>query len=71
VQRRGQICSPFIFLSPKKPTDTNYPPDSTGYCVGPDGKDLGADAYLVGPAYERWKKTPEYRKWFEETRPLK
>jgi hypothetical protein len=43
--------------------------DSAGYRAGPDGKDLGADVDLVGPGppYERWKKTPEYQQWLEET----
>lgn len=53
--------------------DFRLRPDSAGYRAGPDGKDLGADLDLVGPgpAYERWKKTPEYQQWQEETRPLK
>src|SRR5262249_14951401 len=40
-----------------------------GYPAGKDGKDLGADVDLVGPgpAYERWKKTPEYQQWLKET----
>jgi hypothetical protein len=44
-------------------------PQSPGYCAGKDGKDLGADVDLVGPgpAYERWKKTPEYQQWLKET----
>jgi hypothetical protein len=44
-------------------------PDSAGYRAGKDGKDLGADVDLVGPgeAYERWKKTPDYRQWLEES----
>jgi hypothetical protein len=43
--------------------------DSAGYRAGPDGKDLGADVDLVGPgpAYERWKKMPEYEDWLKET----
>jgi Protein kinase domain len=55
------------------PEDFRLRPDSAGHRAGPDGKDLGADIDLVGPgpAYERWKKTPEYQKWLEETRPLK
>jgi hypothetical protein len=52
------------------PSDFRLRADSAGYRAGPDGKDLGADVDLVGPgaAYERWKKTPEYLKWLEETR---
>jgi serine/threonine protein kinase len=51
------------------PDDLRLRPDSDGYQAGPDGKDLGADVDLVGPgaAYERWKKTPEYQQWLEET----
>ena len=46
------------------PDDFRLRPDS----AGPDGKDLGADVDLVGPgpAYERWKQTPEYQKWLRE-----
>jgi hypothetical protein len=44
-------------------------PDSAGFRAGKDGKDLGPDIDLVGPgpAYERWKKTPEYQQWLKET----
>ncbi len=51
------------------PDDFRLRPDSAGYRAGPHGKDLGADVDLVGPgpAYERWKKTPEYQEWLEET----
>jgi len=40
-------------------------PGSPGKGAGPMGKDLGADVDLVGPgeAYEKWKKTKEYREW--------
>jgi hypothetical protein len=43
--------------------------DSPGKGAGPGGKDLGADVDLVGPgpAYERWKQTPDYRQWLRET----
>ena len=43
--------------------------DSAGYRSGPDGNDLGANVDLVGPgeAYERWKRTPEYRQWQIDT----
>lgn len=55
------------------PADFRLRPDSAGYRAGPGGKDLGADVDLVGPgpAYERWKKTPEYQKWLVEIRPQK
>ena len=49
--------------------DFRLRPDSAGYRAGKDGKDLGADVDLVGPgpAYERWKKTPEYQQWLKDT----
>ena len=49
--------------------DFRLRPDSPGYRAGKDGKDLGADVDLVGPgpAYERWKKTPEYQEWLKDT----
>ena len=36
-------------------------------------QDLGADVDLVGPgpAYERWKKTPEYQQWLKDSGQLK
>jgi hypothetical protein len=44
-------------------------PDSPGHRADKSGRDLGADVDLVGPgpAYKRWKKTPEYQNWLEET----
>jgi WD40 repeat protein/serine/threonine protein kinase len=55
------------------PDDFRLRPDSAGYRAGTDGKDLGADVDLVGPgpAYERWKKTPEYQQWLKETGQVK
>jgi hypothetical protein len=55
------------------PDDFRLRPDSPGYRAGPDGKDLGADVDLVGPgpAYERWKKTPEYQQWLNGTGQLR
>jgi WD40 repeat protein len=55
------------------PEDFRLRPDSAGYRAGPDGKDLGADVDLVGPgpAYERWKQTPEYQQWLKETGQLR
>ena len=40
-----------------------------GRGIGSDGKDPGADMDLVGPgpAYERWKQTPDYQVWLEVT----
>lgn len=51
------------------PEDFRLRSDSAGYRAGKDGKDLGAEIDLVGPgkAYERWKKTPEYQQWLNET----
>jgi len=63
LARRAQSCERLT------PDDFRLRPDSAGYRAGPDGKDLGADIDLVGPgpAYERWKKTPEYQEWLKET----
>jgi hypothetical protein len=49
--------------------DFRLRPDSAGYQVGKDGKDLGADMDLVGPgaAFDRWMKTPEYQQWLKDT----
>lgn len=60
-----------LAAAPEKltPDDFRLRPDSAGYRAGKDGNDLGADIDLVGPgpAYERWKKTPEYQHWLTET----
>jgi hypothetical protein len=55
------------------PEDFRLRPGSAGYRAGPGGKDLGADVDLVGPgpAYERWKETPEYEEWLKETGQMK
>jgi len=55
------------------PEDFRLRADSPGYRAGKDGKDLGADVDLVGPgpAYERWKQTPEYQEWLKETGQVK
>jgi hypothetical protein len=55
------------------PDDFRLRADSAGYKAGKGGKDLGADVDLVGPgpAYERWKKTPEYQQWLKETGQIK
>jgi hypothetical protein len=49
------------------PDDLRLRPDSKGYRAGDGGRDLGADIDLVGPgpAYERWKKTPDYQAWLK------
>ena len=51
------------------PEDFRLREGSPGYRAGKDGKDLGADVDLVGPgpAYERWKQTPEYQQWLKDT----
>jgi serine/threonine protein kinase len=45
--------------------DFRLAPSSAGKGTGEGGRDLGADVDLVGPgpAYERWKKTPDYQAW--------
>jgi hypothetical protein len=55
------------------PEDFRLRPDSPGYRAGKDGKDLGADVDLVGPgpAYVRWKKTPEYQQWLKDSGQVK
>jgi hypothetical protein len=62
-------------IAPEKltPVDFRLRTDSAGYRAGKDGKDLGADVDLVGPgkAYERWKRTPEYQQWLEDTGQVK
>ena len=67
---RRQPPRPTADLDQLTPDDFRLRPDSAGYRAGKDGKDLGADVDLVGPgpAYERWKKTPEYQQWLKETR---
>jgi hypothetical protein len=52
------------------PDDFRLRADSAGYRASKDGEDLGADVDLVGPgpAYERWKKTPEYQQWLKDTK---
>ena len=65
LAREGYAARP----SKLTPDDFRLRPDSAGYRAGKDGKDLGADVDLVGPgpAYERWKKTPEYQQWLKDT----
>jgi hypothetical protein len=55
------------------PDDFRLRADSAGYQAGKDKKDLGADVDLVGPgpAYEKWKQTPEYQQWLKETGQVK
>jgi formylglycine-generating enzyme required for sulfatase activity len=63
---RAQLTTDSDQLTPK---DFRLRADSPGYRAGKNDKDLGADVDLVGPgpAYERWKKTPEYQEWLKET----
>jgi hypothetical protein len=55
------------------PEDFRLSADSAGVKAGAAGKDLGAGIDLVGPgpAYERWKKTPEYQQWLKDTGQVK
>jgi Protein tyrosine and serine/threonine kinase/Putative zinc-finger len=59
--------------SPEEVTaaDFRLQPGSAGQGAGPGGQDLGANVDLVGPgpAYDRWKKTPDYQEWLRKTRP--
>jgi hypothetical protein len=74
LYQRGNLLSRTdAALDELSPDDFRLREDSAGYRAGPDGKDLGADVDLVGPgaAYERWKKTPEYQEWLEETESAK
>ncbi|MFO0915592.1 MAG: serine/threonine-protein kinase [Pirellulales bacterium] len=74
VHFQGGNLSSRLFEAPDKlvAADFRLRPDSAGYRAGPDGEDLGADVDLVGPgaAYERWKQTPDYQKWLEETQAI-
>jgi hypothetical protein len=74
VKYRGGDLVARVLAAPDKltPDDFRLRPDSAGYRAGKDGKDLGADVDLVGPglAYERWKKSPDYRQWLKETGPI-
>ena len=71
---RAATCSPV----PRRPGEAHPgrlppPPRQRRLPRGKDGKDLGADVDLVGPgpAYERWKKTPEYQQWLKDTGQVK
>jgi hypothetical protein len=59
--------------APDRPTpdDLRLAADSKGYRAGEGGRDLGVDTDLVGPgpAYERWKTTPDYQAWLKGPRP--
>jgi hypothetical protein len=52
------------------PLDFRLKPASPGTKASANGRDLGIDADLLGPgsAYERWKKTAEYKQWLKDTR---
>jgi hypothetical protein len=70
----GDLCAKARTDADKlTPQDFRLRADSAGYRAGKDGKDLGADVDLVGPgpAYERWKKTPEYQQWLKDTKQVK
>lgn len=72
---RGGDLLTKLRATPEKlnPEDFRLRPDSPGYRAGKDGKDLGADIDFVGPgpAYERWKKTPEYQQWLKDSGQVK
>jgi hypothetical protein len=61
---RAQDLSPDM-AAPEKLT----PDDFRLQADGPGGEGLGADVDLVGPgpAYEKWKATPDYQQWRAET----
>jgi hypothetical protein len=75
VKYQGGDLLAKLRTAPEKltPEDFRLRPDSAGYRAGKDGKDLGADVDLVGPgpAYDRWKKTPEYPQWLKDTGQVK
>ena len=63
-------------MNPSRSTRARHagtPPSGGVRISGPGGKDLGADVDLVGPgpAYERWKKTPEYQQWLKDSGQVK
>jgi serine/threonine protein kinase len=63
---RGMFASDPEQLTPEA---LRLHPESAGRGARPGGQDVGADVDLVGPgpAYERWKKTPEYQDWLKVT----
>ena len=67
-----KILSVEVETAGASPEDFRLRPDSAGYRAGPNGEDLGVDVDLVGPgeAYQRWKETPDYQQWREETQKL-
>jgi hypothetical protein len=71
VKYQGGDLLARLRATPEKltPEDFRLRPDSAGYRAGKDKKDLGADVDMVGPgpAYERWKKTPDYQQWLKDT----
>jgi hypothetical protein len=70
----GDLLSRLMVEAEKlTPQEFRLRPDSAGRHAGPDGQDLGANVDFVGPgaAYERWKKTPEYRRWLQDTAQVK
>ena len=49
--------------------DFRLQPGSPGKTAGEGGRDLGATVELVGPgpAYDYWRRTPEYQAWLKTT----
>jgi hypothetical protein len=52
-----------------RPEDFRLQPGSPGHGAGENGRDLGADVIMVGPgpAYDYWRRTPEYQDWLKST----
>jgi hypothetical protein len=70
VRFRGGDLLSRVATAPENitPADFRLRADSAGYRAGKNKQDLGADVGLVGPgpAYQRWKKTPEYQEWLKD-----
>jgi hypothetical protein len=62
-------ADPRRFAAARETESWRLVPDSPGHRAGKDNCDLGDDVDLLGPgpAYERWKKTPEYQQWLKDT----
>ena len=61
---------PLVVPSPLQAHDLKLTPDSPGAGKGDGGRDLGADAKYVGPgpAYELYRKTPDYAVWLKDNK---
>jgi len=69
--QRSETLDKLLAAQRLGPADFRLHADSPGKGQGPGGKDVGADVDAVGPgpAYERWRKTPEYQEWLRDTAP--